>query len=148
MGHRITRTVYPWRQITLSRLKSAAIKYSDPMHICPYCRTQAVSNLATRWSSRGSPATCRHCGKLSHVLASTANTIFVLTVAALGIPIVVWLASDSVLWTLASCCLPILGNIGSWRQVELVPISSQGSKVAAAVDWGVTLLAFFTGLFP
>jgi hypothetical protein len=40
---------------------------------CPHCNSVAVKNLAARWARREAPATCGHCGKLSHVIASTRS---------------------------------------------------------------------------
>ena len=117
------------------------------MHPCPHCRTHAVPNFAVRWSSRESPAKCGHCGKLSHVLASTSSGIASLEIVlgALSVVLAMVLAS----WFAALACFAFLvaHNVWAWRRVELFPISEDSAKTAARVSWWLLALAALFRLF-
>jgi hypothetical protein len=113
----------------------------EPMHKCPHCGTNSVASYAVRWSSRSSPASCRHCGKLSHVLASTSSGIFCVCLVSLCVVLTAALLAESYGLAILGLCAVLAFNLSAWQRVELCPISPKSAKVAEQVSWWLTALA-------
>lgn len=116
-------------------------------HTCPHCQQAAVSNLAVRWSSRESPASCATCGRLSHVIASTSSGIWVIGVVLLVAAGFFALIAQTPWAGLVGLCAVVAHNVWAWRRVELWPIAANSSQTAARVGWVATLLAWLAVLF-
>src|SRR3954470_4469488 len=116
-------------------------------HRCPHCRIDGLRNVAVRWSYREAPAKCEHCGKLSHVLASTSNGIGGADLVLSVLSVVAGMVFESWLVGLACFSLVVAHNVWAWRRVELFPISEDSAKVAAQVSWGVMGLAVLLKIF-
>ena len=93
------------------------------MHHCPHCGVQALPNMAVRWSYRESPAKCGHCGKLSHVIASTSNGIASVGLVMAVLSVLAGLVLESWFAAIAGLGMVAVHNILAWRGVELLPIS-------------------------
>ena len=117
------------------------------MHKCPWCSAEAVSNLAVRWSSRSSPASCAGCGKLSHVLASTSNGIFTISFLLLFFVVAAGFIAQSYGLAVAGVALVVVYNVWAWRRSELFPISSESAGTAAKVSWWIIGLSFLAKIF-
>lgn len=114
------------------------------MFVCPPCKAQAVTNSATRWSSREHPATCSNCGKLSHVAASSSSGIGILTFVFALLSFAGALAS--LWWTLAGVCLTVAYNVWAWKRVELFPVTAEIARKSRAVSGWTNVLALFAWL--
>jgi len=105
---------------------------------CFHCRQPGIDSMAKRWSSRARPVECSHCGKLSHVLASTSSGItmaglLIVTVSAIAAG--VWHMAPLVL---VGLCLAVANNIRAWKRAKMVPISKEGSAGARKEGWFVS----------
>ena len=116
------------------------------MHKCPHCGTNSVAGYAVRWSSRSSPASCRHCSKLSHVLASTSSGIFFVCLVSLCVVLTAALMAESYGLAVLGVCAVLAFNLSAWQGVELFPISPESAKVAAQASWWLTALAILANL--
>ena len=112
----------------------------NPMHNCPWCSDAAVTNLAVRWSSRASPATCLRCGKLSHVLGGTSSGIFTIGFLLLCCVAAAGFMTQSYGVCIAGLGLVVACNAWAWRQSELFPISPESAGAAAKTGWWLTAL--------
>jgi hypothetical protein len=117
------------------------------MHKCPWCSAEAVSNLAVRWSSRSSPASCAGCGKLSHVLGSTSSGIATIGFLGLCCVAVASFMMQSYWVGTAGVGAVILYNFWAWRQPELFPISPESASTAKKAGWWVIALYLLASLF-
>jgi hypothetical protein len=117
------------------------------MHKCPWCSAEAVSNLAVRWSSRSSPATCAGCGKLSHVLASTSKGISTITFVLLCCMVIAGFMTQSYGVGFAGVGVVVYCNSQSWRRAELFPISPESASTAEKVAWWVIALSLLAKMF-
>jgi len=113
------------------------------MYTCPHCRQSTLRPFAVRWSSRETPARCDGCGKLWHVLASSANGILGVGMVLASVAVVAALMLESYLVLLPGIGLVVAHNIWAWRSVELFPISPEAAATAAQVSW---LLILFGGI--
>ncbi|MBS0452312.1 MAG: hypothetical protein JSS14_13470 [Proteobacteria bacterium] len=117
-------------------------------HLCPTCKQLGTTGWAKRWSSRGSPATCEHCGGLSHVISSTSNGICVGNLLAFVIGAVVGAAMGA-WWVIALFGLgaAIAFNAFAWSRAEMFPISQDSAKSARAANWFVEVIGLLLLLF-
>jgi len=116
-------------------------------HACPRCHERGIPEFAKRWSSRASPAECAKCGGLSHVLASTSNGIWVGTLLAFVVSLVVAAGFNSGLIALSGICLVVAFNARAWKRAMLVPIPKENAKAATAANWIVAGIYAFFALF-
>ena len=73
---------------------------------------------------------CVSCGKLSHVISSTANGIPATTFILCMLGLLASLILQSLPVVLAGAGVASLYNVWAWRRVELFPISEEASKSA------------------
>ncbi|MBS0344507.1 MAG: hypothetical protein JSS56_28725 [Proteobacteria bacterium] len=117
-------------------------------HLCPSCKQPGITGWAKRWSSRGSPAACEHCGGLSHVIASTSSGILVGSLLAFVIGAVAGAATGAG-WVVALFGLgaALAFNIFAWSRAELFPISKDTARTARAANWFVEVIGLLLLLF-
>lgn len=118
-------------------------------HACPSCHGAGISGWAKRWSARECPATCGLCGRLSHVVDSTSNGIFVGGILVFITPLIALLALNAAFWlaALLALCIAVGFNVWAWRRAELFPIPKQDAQTAAAVGWFAAGLSVLFALF-
>jgi hypothetical protein len=116
------------------------------MHKCPHCNTNAVARRDVRSSSRVSPATCGHCGKLSYVLASTSNGIWAVGCLLLCLTLTAALTMASYGVAVLGLCTVVAHNLWAWRRVELFPIDPKSVKREKQINWLLWALAFLAEL--
>lgn len=100
-----------------------------------------MSNAALRWATRESPAQCRSCGGLSHVLASTSSAIGVFTWLTLIGCLVLSVTLASVGIVVAGLLAVGLCNVWMWRRCELFPIERKAAQNAQRVGWATALFS-------
>ena len=114
---------------------------------CPHCRqTGGITTWEKRFSSRGGPATCKLCGGLSHVLASSAGGTFIVTAFLLVIAVLVGALSHSWLAGLSACLLAAAYNQWAWQREALSPILKESAQAARRANWAITALYFVVAL--
>lgn len=94
---------------------------------CPHCLELGVTSFAARSSSREYPATCRLCGRLSHVIASTRSGIFVVSFFIIGTFFLIGVVNDVTLLGWAGVPVAVAQNIWAWKRVRLWPISNDSA---------------------
>jgi hypothetical protein len=118
------------------------------MTACPHClKTGGIKTWEKRFSSRGSPATCKLCGGLSHVLASSAGGTFVVTGFLFVIAVLVGALSHSWLAGLSACLLAAAYNQWAWQREVLSPILKENAQAARHANWAIASLYFVIALF-
>lgn len=105
-----------------------------------------VTSLATRWSSREHPAVCRHCGRLSHVIASTSSGIFVVSLFIVGTFFLVGAVNDVTPFGWLGILVALGHNVWAWRRAKLWPISGDSAKSSRRNGLVVNVLALL-GIF-
>jgi len=117
-------------------------------HTCPTCRKPGIKGLNKRWSSRGWPATCEHCGGLSHVAASTSNGIFVGGLLLFAVGCVVGAAAGS--WWMAGLLglvAAVAFNLWAWPRAEMFPIPKESARNARSAVWLLEGLYVLAAIF-
>ncbi|WP_411878467.1 hypothetical protein [Polaromonas sp. YR568] len=119
------------------------------MNICPHCREAGgIKTWEKRFSSRGNPVTCKLCGGLSHVLASSAGGTFVVTAFLFLIAVLAGALSGSWLVGLSVCLLAVAYNLWAWQREALWPIPKENAQAARRANWVLAavylVIAFFS----
>jgi hypothetical protein len=117
------------------------------MHICPHCKSLAVSNLAVRWSYREHPARCVACGGLSHVLASTSSGIVGTGMILVALTAAAAIVLSSYPVAVAGLAVTVAQNIWAWRGVELFPIGAEEARIAARRSGMVAIVLLVFRMF-
>ena len=113
---------------------------------CPHCRQPGIANLAKRWSSRGAPATCPHCGGLSHVLASISSGITMGGVLIVVLFAIAAGASGQWVLIVPGIALAVAHNLWAWRRAKLYPIARDSVTHARAANGLIAGLLVLFGL--
>ncbi len=114
---------------------------------CPHCAADAVPGGQVRRSSRGAPAVCEACGRLSHVIASQSSGIATTCVVLLCIALMAGLVLQSWLAGIAGG-LAVAGYYQwAWQRAELWPISLENAETAKHVGWWTGLVAWIAAIF-
>ena len=129
-----------------SLLRAGQRPLLNSMSPCPHCMEMGVTSFAKRWSSREHPATCSHCGRLSHVIASTSSGIFVAPIFIVGIFSLIGAVNDVALLGWFGVPAALGHNLWAWKRATLWPISSDSAKSAHRSGLIVNVLALL-GIF-
>jgi hypothetical protein len=115
---------------------------------CPHCRKAGgIKTWEKRFSSRGNPVTCRLCGGLSHVLASSAGGTFVVTGFLFVVAVLVGALAHSWLAGLSIFLLAVAYNQWVWRREILWPIPKENAQAARRANWVLTVVCLVIAFF-
>jgi hypothetical protein len=118
------------------------------MNTCPHCREAGgIKTWEKRFSSRGNPVTCKLCGGLSHVLASSAGGTFVVTAFLFVIAVLAGALSGLWLAGLSVCLLAVAYDQWAWQRSTLA-IPKDNAQAARRANWALAavylVIAFFS----
>jgi hypothetical protein len=105
------------------------------MHECPHCRQQSFTGLQKWWASSFFPATCRHCGGVSHVIAARAGGIAAATWLALAVTSMVALQYQSYAIGAVGVIAAVALYLALWRRVPLSARTARQLKVSRRFVW-------------
>lgn len=102
--------------------------------------------MAKRRSSRGHPAKCNLCGRLSHVIASTSSGIPVFSLFIVGAFFLLGAVVNVMMLGWVGIPMAVGYNVWAWKRAKLWPISGEGANASLRGGWIVNTLGLL-GIF-